>query len=100
MGFQWIMFFVIVMGYIEMMKCFCMGIIACVMVPFIIIAIRRGRRPNWIPAPPKFVANLVKDKFNPDQNQAFEQCAICLMDFEKDDEITPLPCDEKHYFHP
>jgi hypothetical protein len=23
-----------------------------------------------------------------------------LLDFKQDDEITPLPCDEKHYFHP
>jgi len=30
---------------------------------------------------------------------AFEQCSICLMDFSSDDEIIPLPCDEKHYFH-
>jgi len=35
------------------------------MLPFIVIAYRRGARPNWIPAPPRFVQNLVKDKFNP-----------------------------------
>jgi len=25
------------------------------MLPFIVIAYRRGVRPNWIPAPPRFV---------------------------------------------
>lgn len=33
-------------------------------------------------------------------NTAFEQCAICLVDFQESDEIIPLPCDPKHYFHP
>ena len=26
-------------------------------------------------------------------------CAICMSDFKETDKITPLPCDEKHYFH-
>ena len=26
-------------------------------------------------------------------------CPICMVDFAESDEITPLPCDEKHYFH-
>lgn len=99
-GMRWMMFFFIIFGYFEMFKCACFCIILTIMLPFIIIAYRRAARPNWIPAPPKFVENLVKQRFNPEQNQAFEQCAICLLDFQKDDEITPLPCDEKHYFHP
>ena len=71
-GFRWVMFFMIVFGYFEMMKCCCIGTIFCIMLPFIFIAMRRAQRPNWIPAPPKFIENLVKDKFNPEQNQAFE----------------------------
>ncbi|CDW81070.1 zinc finger protein [Stylonychia lemnae] len=99
-GYRWVLFILLLFGYFEMLKCCCVGTLVCIMAPFVIIAIRRGARPNWIPAPPRFVQNLVKDKFNPDRNQAFEQCAICLLDFQKDDEIIPLPCDEKHYFHP
>ena len=26
-------------------------------------------------------------------------CPICMADFLESDEIVPLPCDEKHYFH-
>ena len=65
-SFRWMMFFLLVFGYFEMLKCCCVGTIVCIMVPFIFLAYRRARRPNWIPAPPKFVANLVKDKFNPE----------------------------------
>jgi E3 ubiquitin-protein ligase DOA10 len=45
------------------------------------------------------MARLAKQKFNANVNVAFETCAICLMEFTAEDEITPLPCDEKHYFH-
>ncbi len=98
-GLQWVMFFLLVFGYFEMIKCCCISTIVCIMIPFVFFAYRRAARPNWIPAPPKFMEKLAKDKFNPERDQAFDQCAICLLDFQKDDEITPLPCDEKHYFH-
>ena len=26
-------------------------------------------------------------------------CVICQKEFEPDDEVTPLPCNERHYFH-
>lgn len=53
-----------------------------------------------MPAPPNFVQNLVKHKFDATKNVAQEQCAICLIDYTNDDEIITLPCDAKHYFHP
>jgi hypothetical protein len=28
-----------------------------------------------------------------------DDCAICLMAFGEDDDVTPLPCDIRHYFH-
>ena len=28
-----------------------------------------------------------------------EECTICLMEFTKDDYVTVLPCDVRHYFH-
>lgn len=67
-GLRWMMFFLLIFGYFEMLKCCCVGTIVCIMVPFIFIAARRARRPNWIPAPPRFIKNLVKDRFNPEQN--------------------------------
>lgn len=71
-SFRWMIFFLLVFGYFEMLKCCCVGTIVCIMIPFIIIAFRRARRPNWIPAPPRFVENLVKNKFNPEENKAFD----------------------------
>jgi len=28
-----------------------------------------------------------------------EECVICLEAFQDTDEVTPLPCDKRHYFH-
>jgi hypothetical protein len=42
------------------------------MIPFVFFSYRRAARPNWIPAPPKFMEKLAKEKFNPEQNQAFD----------------------------
>ena len=27
------------------------------------------------------------------------ECSICLLDFGEADKVTPLPCDNRHYFH-
>jgi len=70
-----------------------------ILVPVYIIMLRRHRRPNWIPAPPAFIKDLVRTKFNTVANPAQEMCPICMLDFQESDEIVPLPCDEKHYFH-
>lgn len=83
-----------------MMKCCCYSTCACIMAPILIYSVRRAQRPNWMPAPPNFIQNLVKQKFDPSRNTAQETCSICLIDFTEQDEIIPLPCDAKHYFHP
>jgi hypothetical protein len=47
------------------------------------------------------IGNIVKAKF--DHNDAAfknDECAICLDKFTDDCEVTPLPCNVKHYFHP
>jgi hypothetical protein len=67
-GLQWVMFFLLVFGYFEMIKCCCISTIVCIMIPFVFFAYRRAARPNWVPAPPKFMEKLVKDKFNPEHN--------------------------------
>ena len=98
-GLKLIMFLTLLFGYFEMIKCCCMSLIVCIMIPLFFFAVRRQQRPNWIPAPPKFIQDLYKTKFDPSHNQAFQNCAICLQDFQENDEIIPLPCDDKHYFH-
>lgn len=59
------MFLFILVGYVEMFKCFCLSLVACVMIPFLFYQIRQARRPNWMPAPPNLIKNLYKTKFNP-----------------------------------
>ena len=27
------------------------------------------------------------------------ECCICMKDFEEEDEVTTLPCNDTHYFH-
>ena len=92
-------FLMLLVGYFEMMKCFCMGLFVCILVPYLIFAVRRARRPNWMPAAPRFIQALYKTKFNKEINQAQTECPICMVDYVESDEITPLPCDDKHYFH-
>lgn len=94
------LFIMLLVGYIEMMKCFCLTIFLCILIPVIFFAVRRSQRPNWMPAAPQFIQQLYNTKFNPAANQAQETCPICMVDFTETDDIIPLPCDEKHYFHP
>ena len=37
--------------------------------------------------------------FDPFKFSEHTECVICLMDFEKDEMVTALPCDFRHYFH-
>ena len=30
---------------------------------------------------------------------AHAECSICLEDFKEGDDVSPLPCDNRHYFH-
>ncbi len=48
---------------------------------------------------PEVIAGLNRQYFDPEVFKFENQCKICLMEYEKDDEITKLKCDERHYFH-
>ena len=37
--------------------------------------------------------------FDPFKFSELTECVICLEDFTKDDMVTALPCDHRHYFH-
>lgn len=94
--------FVIVIGYFEMLKCLCCGCLLCVFLPIVFIAARRAQQPQWVQAAPQVVQNLYKAKYQQfsRQGQAGENaCPICLVDYTEEDEITPLPCDDRHFFH-
>ena len=60
------MLFLIILGYFTMLKCCLYGTFACIAAPFLLLAVRRQRRPNWVPAAPNFLKKLVKQKFNPE----------------------------------
>ena len=45
------------------------------------------------------VASIAKTQFNGLVNTSQPECAICLMNFTEHCDITPLPCDARHYFH-
>ena len=57
------------------------------------------QRPQWSAAPQRIIQNLTRVRFDPQVFQNEENCAICLEKFQEQDEITPLPCDRRHYFH-
>lgn len=33
-------------------------------------------------------------------NEILTECPICCVEFDNQEEITPLPCSARHYFHP
>jgi len=70
-GLNFMMLILLVLGYMEMLKCCLTGTLVCCMVPFFLFASRRAQRPNWVPAPPNFVKNLYKARFNPTKDEAF-----------------------------
>ena len=43
--------------------------------------------------------NVIRNKFNPDQNEGNTECIICMCEYEPNDEIIELPCDRRHFFH-
>lgn len=45
------------------------------------------------------IGRLFRVQFNSNVFQAQESCMICLEDFDEDSQVTPLPCDIRHYFH-
>ena len=45
------------------------------------------------------LTQLRKAGFDPEINTAHIDCPICMMSFTPDDDVTPLPCNENHYFH-
>ena len=42
---------------------------------------------------------MVKSKFDTNIFKSTDECAICLEKFDEESEVTPLPCDIRHYFH-
>ena len=45
------------------------------------------------------VKKFVRKKFDRTRFMHEDECAICLGQFIEDEEVTPLPCDMRHFFH-
>lgn len=48
---------------------------------------------------PQVIEKLNRTPFDPNKFKFENECKICLMEYEAEDEITQLKCDERHYFH-
>ena len=94
-------FIMLIFGYLEMLKCCCIGTVICCLIPIIFFTSRQAQRPNWMPAPPQFVQNLYHTRFRAPAQAGNEEfvCSICLLEYSENDEIIQLPCDERHFFH-
>jgi len=42
---------------------------------------------------------MMKGKYNPEEHVDDKECIICMVDYVEQDDITPLPCNPKHFFH-
>ena len=45
------------------------------------------------------IGKLFKTKYDSNLFQTQEDCLICLVTFDEESMVTPLPCDIRHYFH-
>ena len=96
-------FIVIIYGYIELLKFGCLLMFLFIIFPLLCCLARQQQQaPQWMPAAPQFVQSLYKQKFNDfakTHNDFDTKCTICYEDYMETDDITPLPCDERHFFH-
>jgi len=99
---------VIIIGYIEMLKCCLLSLFLCILIPMVFYYARQQQQPQWVPAGPQFLQNLYKQRFNDfakahggmqNASDQDKSCTICMLEYQDTDEITPLPCDDRHFFH-
>lgn len=97
----WIMLAQIIIGYIPLIKCCSLSTLVICFAPTFLRAIRRAQRPDadWVPTGRDIMKNIYKEKFSSQDHPEGLECAICMEEYQPDDEITPLPCDTRHFFH-
>jgi hypothetical protein len=101
MNLEWVMLIFVIVGYVTMFKCCIISSAMLCLGPLIIRQIRRARRPdaNWIPTQTELLNRLVKGKVKPEDIDAGKECIICMIEYQPEDEVVQLPCDERHFFH-
>ena len=87
-------------GFMTMLKCCAVTTVFLCFCPQFMRAWRNRGRVDaaWVPTNANLVRKMMKKKFDPTAHSETE-CIICMVDYEANDNITPLPCDERHYFH-
>ena len=45
------------------------------------------------------LSSLTRTQYDPNTFQHESNCVICLVDYEPNDMVTQLRCDDRHYFH-
>ena len=45
------------------------------------------------------MGGLTKYIYDPEKFKTYNECIICTVEFNSEAQITPLPCNIKHYFH-
>ena len=75
-----------------------MGLLCC---PYISYVLYQNRREELLhnQATRIMIDSLIKAKYNANVFQTQESCMICLVTFDENDSVTPLPCDIRHYYH-
>ena len=76
-------------------------LVGALILPYMIYIYCQNRRLEMMEsnATKLLLSSLMRTKFNKNQFQAQESCMICLVNFDEDSLVTPLPCDIRHYFH-
>ena len=91
--------FMIFIGYITFCKCFFVTCCVAIGLPCLCYHMRQANRPEWTGATPDVLKRLAKTKFEADPEAGPVECAVCLSEFEPNEEVIKLPCNAKHIFH-
>lgn len=76
------------------------GIVICCLPCLIYVLLSQRARPELSgSAIPQVLRSLTRRKFDPSTFTKDEACSICYIDYQEEDDITPLSCDPKHYYH-
>ncbi len=94
-----LMLVLLIVGYFQMLM---YGfVILCL--PLIICYLWRAQGPQTDLSDqtiPKVLRKLTVTKFNPERFRNDENtCSICYVEYQMEDDVTPLSCNPNHYFH-
>jgi len=91
----------VVVGYIPLIKCCSFTTLILCFGPTFLRALRRARRPDadWVPTSADILRHVYREKFDKNEHEEGLECTICMVEYEPEDEIIPLPCDVRHFFH-